>query len=137
MTKLKDYTVIWSCNDNLDKVDIIEVLPGKLIIKADGSLTLELTKKLFKFFKDYSDSIDMKLYIAIDNSSIISINVDARLWLIGYAKDGSSILKANSYGNNIFIENTLLILINIISEDDDVYEQLENEAEALEWISNC
>lgn len=135
LLKSKNNYLIWSNRDNTNNLEIIEISEGKLLVKIIGIFNLNLTKDLFVFLNKYSDKLNKKVDIAIDNSNIADIEQDARLWVLSHGKKCPVISTAVSYGTNIYIENMLTILVNIISDKDSMMTRFKMEKEAIDYLT--
>lgn len=135
LLKSKNSSLVWSNNDNTNNLEIVEISEGKLLVRIIGIFNLNLTKELFVFLNDYSDQVNKKIDIAIDNSNIVDIEKDARLWVLSHGKKCPVISTAVSYGTNIYIENILTILVNIISDADSMMTRFKMENEAIHYLT--
>ncbi len=123
--------------DRMHNLSISEIASNRLLISINGSINLRTIEEMYTQVKEYSISSNSRVDILLNSNNITSIDSDARLWLITNGKGNKYINRAICFGRNLFLENILLVLLNIISERNDLYRQFNNQNEALNWITTC
>ncbi len=113
---------------------VCEIEPCILINYPTGTLHEEGTHQLFNFFKEYSEKMNKKIMLLIDNSKVKSIDIRARKFVVEFVKEKSPIKKAATFGTNIFMENLISLFAAIMSKMSLVHHAFNNKENAFSWL---
>ncbi len=136
MNYVETEDLLWqSCKkENSDTIFLSQLTDEILKVTPNGTMREDSTKALCSFLIDYTNKLKKPINVVIDCRKICSINNESKQWLAKSLFASPKLKRVVSFGNNMFINNTLTVLISFIAKHGNSYINYPTEQEAFNSI---